>query len=101
MFGTIGEFSDSSSNTSPTINRYWSGMDDDSYCGYEKHFIEIDQRKEMLENQYRIEQNLQNLEKSLGLDMDNEKCRKNSLDSNRYLTTINEENANNTENPPE
>ncbi|OXU26161.1 hypothetical protein TSAR_015570 [Trichomalopsis sarcophagae] len=101
MFGAIGDFSDSSPDASPTIARYWTGLDDDSYCGYEKHFINVDQQKEMLESQYRMEQNRQNLEKSLGLDLDNDKKEKNSPDNNRYLTTISEESANVTENPPE
>jgi hypothetical protein len=98
MFGAIGDFSDSSPDASPTITRYWTSLDDDSYCGYEKHFINVNQKKEMLENQYRMEQNRQNLEKSLGLDCDNEKNEKFSSENNRYLTTISEESANIVEN---
>ena len=101
MFGAIGDFSDSSSDTSPTIAQYWTGLDDNSYCGYEKHFINVDQQKEMIENQYRMEQARQNLEKSLGLDLENEKYDKSSPDNNRFLTTISEESANIAENPPE
>ena len=104
MFGNIGDFSDSSPDTSPTIARYWTGLDDDSYCGYDKHFINVDQRKEMMESRYRMEQNRQNLERSLVLDQvdsinSNEKS--NSLDNNRYLTTIKEENVNTIEILPE
>lgn len=105
MFGAIGDFSDSSPDMSPTIARYWTGQDDNSYHGYEKHFINVDQHKEMLESQYRMEQNRQNLEKSLGIDcldgIESAKSEKISPDNDRYLTTINEECANVTENPPE
>ncbi|XP_058789240.1 uncharacterized protein LOC131663130 [Phymastichus coffea] len=98
MFGALGDFSDSSPDASPTIGRYWNGLDKDLYGGYEKHFINADQHKDILENRQRMEQARQNLERSLGLDLNNDQ---DSQDNNRYLTTISEESANITENPPE
>lgn len=95
MFGTLGDFSDSSPDNSPTISRYWTKMNDEAYCGYEKHFINVDQQKEILKNQYRMEQNLQNLEKSLEGDLKSPVYGRNALD------TINEENTNISENTVE
>lgn len=98
MFGALGDFSDSSPDASPTVGRYWSGLDKDSYGGYEKHFVNADQQKDILENHHRIEQTRQNLERSLGLELNNDR---NAQDNIRYLTTISEESGNVVENQPE
>lgn len=91
VFGSYGDFSytDSSPDASPTIARCWNGAEDESYNGYEKHFLNIDQKKE--ESRNRMEQTRQNLEKSLGIDLDNETAMRNV----RNLTTICEEGGNN------
>ncbi|KAL7289929.1 hypothetical protein TKK_0016314 [Trichogramma kaykai] len=104
MFGAIGDFSDSSPDSSPVIPRYWTGLDDDSFCGYDKHFVNVDQHREMLNNQYRMEQNRQNLERSLGYDqVDSLNSENNSYNSDKKpaLTTIKEENVSTTDNLPE
>ncbi|XP_014209173.1 uncharacterized protein LOC106639880 [Copidosoma floridanum] len=103
MFGTLGDFSDSSPDASPTTSRYWTKMNDDAYCGYEKHFVNVDHQKDILESQYRMEQNLQYLERSLAGDLGGQPAHERNalVNSSRSLTTINEENANNADNPTE
>ncbi|XP_051160796.1 uncharacterized protein LOC127281223 [Leptopilina boulardi] len=94
IFGSYGDFSytDSSPDASPTITRCWNGNEDESYNGYEKHFLNHDQKRE--ENRDRMEQARQNLEKSLGLDLENDDT---ALRNVRNLTTICEEGGNNIE----
>lgn len=96
VFGSFADFSytDSSPDASPTITRCCDGIEDESYNGYEKHFLNSDQKKE--ESRCRMEQTRQNLERSLGLDLENEDD-KVALRNTRNLTTICEEGGNNTD----
>ncbi|XP_015112852.1 uncharacterized protein LOC114841044 [Diachasma alloeum] len=94
IYGSFGDFSytDSSPDISPSIGRYWPGMEDENQGSYEKHFV--NDGKQNLETQYRIDQNRQNLENSLRMhEADDKKSQKNNL------TTINEETGNMMESP--
>lgn len=95
----FGDYSypDSSPDVSPTIDDRKYGFDIDD--AYEKHFININQRRDMAENQYRIDNNRQNLEKSL--DMDDNEITKRAVQINTNLTTINEEGGNGGDSPQE
>ena len=100
IFGSYGDFSytDSSPDASPTIARCWNGIEDEFGNGYEKNFLNIGKKKE--ENRCRVEQTRQNLERNLGLDLENEDDQT-VLRNTRNLTTICEEGVNNTDNQQE
>ncbi|XP_012279644.1 uncharacterized protein LOC105699332 [Orussus abietinus] len=113
IYGSYGEYfyPDSSPDASPTIAQCWNGMEDNAYHGFEKHFINIDQKRDILENQYRIERNRQNLERSLRMDPgptlerdddeEEEGVDGKTASKNGNLTTINEEGGITPESPQE
>ncbi|XP_015523867.1 uncharacterized protein [Neodiprion pinetum] len=92
-------YPDSSPDESPTIDQR-KGVDIDD--AYEKHFISIDQHRDcILGNQYRIDNNRRNLQRSLDMDDDNDEIDKRAALKNSNLTTISEEGSNNLESPQE
>ncbi|XP_012255726.2 uncharacterized protein LOC105685862 [Athalia rosae] len=105
MYEGFGDYSypNSSPDASPTIEQRKGDIDD--VCeGYEKHFINIDQRRGIIENRYRMEQNRQNLERNLNMDDedDNEtEIEKRAALKNGNLTTISEEGVTNMDSPQE
>ncbi|XP_066596767.1 uncharacterized protein [Prorops nasuta] len=102
IYEGFGDFSytDSSPDTSPTITRYWVGMDESAYNGSDKQMTNSNRKKDILENQRRMEQARESLERSLGIDLDNESSMEVSQ-NNRNLTTIKEENTSIIENSHE
>ncbi|XP_015600589.1 uncharacterized protein LOC107270254 [Cephus cinctus] len=103
IYGGFGDYSypDSSPDASPSITQRKGDMDQESYGAFEKHFINIDQKRDTLESQYRMDQNRQTLERSLRVGEDREEFEKKALQKNSNLTTINEEVCNNVDSPQE
>lgn len=92
IYGGFGDYSysDSSPDTSQSTKNCWSGKDDESFSGFDKHFINADQRRDT-ENHCKIDQNCHNLERNLGLDiLDGEII----IQNDRNLSTISEETGN-------